>query len=248
MAGKRRAISGERRDQIANQIYRNVDSPSRARVRGETARVEELLKENTRILAQLPEGDRSAIEKRALVHLQLSNHVFSVKLEALARRKLINLIDDFTWALGALAPKRRSTSTRGTPQWEYVDDADRALEAEIWKYMRRRGLIDLLNAKRDREHSAHWARFEGLSGNEYEDVLEEIGREREERADAVLEPEDFEWMEDQLKAEGVTPAGVTPAARNKDVAQALNRSESWRRVRKLRQKDTTVTKRPQKKR
>jgi hypothetical protein len=241
MAGKRRAISGERRDEIANKIYRNSDWSSRAKVRGETARAEELLNENARLLAELPEVDRTAIEKRALVHLQLSNHAFSVKLEALARRKLINLVDDFTWALGALTPKRRST--QGTPRWEYVDDADRALVADIWKYMRRRGLIDLVNAKRDRELSAHWARFEGLSGNEYEDVLDEIGREREERADADLEPEDLEWMEDRLKAEG-----VAPAARNKDVAQALNHSESWRRVRKLREKQTTVTKRPRKKR
>jgi hypothetical protein len=244
MAGKRKAISGEQRDQIANRIYRNTDLSTRAEVRGETARAEELLNENTQLLAQLPETDRTAIERRALVHLQLSNHAVSVKLEALARRKLINLVDDFTWALGALAPKRRITrGTPAKPAWEYVDDADGAVEAEIWKYMRRRGLMDVLNAKRDRELAAHWARLEGLSDNEFEDVIDEIGREREERADAELEPDDVEWMEGRLRAEG-----ATSAARSKDVAQALNRSESWLRVRKLRQKQTTVTKRSRKKR
>jgi hypothetical protein len=75
-------------------------------------------------------------------------------------------------------------------------------------------------------------------------VLDEIGREEEERADAELEPEGFEWKEDRLEAVGVTPGGTVSATRNKDVAQALNRSESCRRVRKLRQKQPTVTKRP----
>lgn len=238
MAGKRKAISGERRDQIAHEVYQNIDWSSRAHVRGETARAEAILEENRRILAELPQADRAVIEERAHVHLQLSNHAASVKREALARRKLINLIDDFTWALGALAPKWRSAQG-----WEYVDEADGALEAQLWQYMRRRGLMDSLNAKRDREFAAHHARFEGLSRTELEDVLDEIGLEREKRADAELEPEDFEWMAERLKAED-----VTPAARSKDIAKAIDRSESWRRVRKLRQKQTTVTTRSRKKR
>ncbi len=103
--------------------------------------------------------------------------------------------------------------------------------------------MDPLNAKRDREFAAHHARFEGLSRTELEDVLDEVGLEREKRADAELEPEDFEWMAERLKAED-----VTPAARSKDIAKAIDRSESWRRVRKLRQKQTTVTTRSRKKR
>jgi hypothetical protein len=236
-------MSSEQRDEVVDRLVRNIHNSVTAKIHNDVGGAAALIDENARILDKLPMEERSAIEKTALARLQLSNRLMDALLEASARRKLVSAADGVAGAMWTLCPKRLDSEG-----WHAADPEDMKAIDAFWNFIARHGLAPLLNEMRDRHFKAHHDRLGSVPGEKLDELLDEIGAERDARLRAGLHPEDWEWIADRLANEGVQWGDVDLPVRQKDVAKVLDRSESWRRVRKLRQKTSGVTPRPRKKR